>query len=130
MRKAGCLCLKGKIAGPKPSEEIVIRISDLKKTTLEVQELVKKFGGEMLNAEGNMLLISLPSPVFQEFRKELEKARAREKESGGSPGRTPEGASFDVRKKEGGRRKDKELNRLAAAMVSVPSSRIGVLREE
>ena len=37
----------------------------------KLQELVKQFGGEMVTAEGNMFLASLPTGSFSEFEKEL-----------------------------------------------------------
>ncbi|HSB04823.1 MAG TPA: zf-HC2 domain-containing protein [Thermodesulfobacteriota bacterium] len=115
----------------KPSEEIVLRSSDPKKTTSELEELVKKFGGEMLNAEGNMLLISLPSPVLQEFRKELEKARLPEEEQQVTlPGKPSGGAVSDVGgKRKEAEEKDKKLNQLGAETEPRAIIRIVLVKE-
>ena len=61
--------------GLKPSQEIVLKSDDPKKTVSQIQELVKQFNGEMLNLEGNNLLVSLPDNSLQEFKKQLEGAR-------------------------------------------------------
>jgi Putative zinc-finger len=57
---------------PKPPQEIVLKISDREKAILQVQELVKQFGGEMLTTKGNGFLASLPKNSFSDFKKELE----------------------------------------------------------
>ena len=118
-------------AGLKPSQELVLKTIDPKKTISELQELVKKFGGETLNAEGNMLLISLPNPSLQEFRKELEKVRLPEKEQKVAlPKGTSGGAVSDVGgKRRGAEEKDKELNRLAAAKEPRAIIRIVLVEE-
>jgi hypothetical protein len=55
----------------KPPQEIVLRISDREKAISQVLELVKQFGGEIVTAEGNRFLASLPTGSFSEFEKEL-----------------------------------------------------------
>ncbi len=65
------LTKKKPVAATKPSQEIVLKISDQEKATSQVQELVKQFGGEMLTTKGNRFLASLPMDSFPEFEKEL-----------------------------------------------------------
>ena len=55
----------------KPPPEIVLKISDREKVISHIQELVKKFGGEIETTEGNILLASLPAVSFSEFEKGL-----------------------------------------------------------
>ena len=58
---------------PKPSQELVLKISDQKKVLSRLQDLMKEWGGEILSVEENRLLISLPRFYLPEFQKELEK---------------------------------------------------------
>ena len=53
----------------KPPREIVLKISDHERVISQIQELVKKFGGEIETTEGNILLASLPATSFSEFEK-------------------------------------------------------------
>ena len=63
---------KGSASPPaKPPQEIVLRISDREKVLSQLHKLIKQFGGEMVTAEGNTLLASLPVDSFTEFEKEL-----------------------------------------------------------
>jgi hypothetical protein len=55
----------------KPSKEIILKISDREKVIPQLHELIKQFGGEMVSAEGNMFLASLPTTSFSEFEKGL-----------------------------------------------------------
>ncbi len=57
----------------KPSQEIILRISDRPKVVLQLQELVKRFGGETVKAEENVFFASLPATSFSEFEKEIVK---------------------------------------------------------
>jgi hypothetical protein len=59
------------IVASKPPQEIILRVSDRDKMIFKLQELVKQFGGEMVTAEENMFLASLPTGSFPEFEKEL-----------------------------------------------------------
>jgi hypothetical protein len=52
-------------------KEIVLRISDRGKVISQLHELVERFGGEMVTAEPNRLLASLPMNSFSDFEKEL-----------------------------------------------------------
>jgi hypothetical protein len=57
----------------KPPQEIVLRVSDRDKALSQLEELVKKFGGELVKKEeANILFASLPTASFAEFKKELE----------------------------------------------------------
>ena len=57
----------------KPPQEIVLRVSDQDKALSQLEELVKKFGGELVKKEeANILFASLPTASFAEFKKELE----------------------------------------------------------
>ena len=58
---------------PKPSQELVLKISDQKKVLSRLQDLMKEWGGEILSVDGNRLLISLPRFYLPEFQKELGK---------------------------------------------------------
>ena len=57
--------------GSKLPKEITLKISDREKVIPQLLELIKQFGGEMLTAEENMFLVSLPTTSFSEFEKEL-----------------------------------------------------------
>ena len=59
------------VIASKPLQEIILKVSDRDKMISKLQELVKQFGGEMVTAEENMLLASLPTGSFKEFEKEL-----------------------------------------------------------
>jgi hypothetical protein len=59
------------VVASKPPQEIVLRISDRKKAISQLHELVKRFEGEIVTAEGNRFLASLPTGSFSEFEKEL-----------------------------------------------------------
>jgi hypothetical protein len=68
---------KGLVAKEKPvmasklPQEIILKISDREKMIPQLHELIKQFEGEMVAAEGNMLLVSVPTASFSEFEKEL-----------------------------------------------------------
>jgi len=57
----------------KPPPEVILRISDQAKVVSELQELVKRFAGETVTVQENILLVSLPALSFSEFEKELVK---------------------------------------------------------
>ena len=59
------------VIASKPPQEIILKISDREKGISRLNELVKQFGGEMVAAEGNMFLASLPTGSLAEFEKEL-----------------------------------------------------------
>jgi hypothetical protein len=55
----------------KPPQEIILRISDREKVIPQLHELVKQFGGEMVTAEENMFVVSLPTASLSGFEKKL-----------------------------------------------------------
>jgi hypothetical protein len=55
----------------KTAREITLKISDREKAFAQVQELVKKMGGEVVREEGDFFLASLPASSYAEFEKEL-----------------------------------------------------------
>ncbi len=122
---------KQSLAEMKPSQEFVLKITDQKKTLSHLQELVQQFGGETLNAEGNRLLVSLPTSSVAEFRKELEgissfaKAQPRETVKD-----TPESAVAEPReKKRAAEEKDKETKRLEVSREGRTLIRIVLVEE-
>ena len=66
-------------------QEITLRISDREKTFPRFYALVEQFGGEILSAEGNIFLASLPVGSFSEFEKELKGLSSSEKPSEVAP---------------------------------------------
>ena len=69
----GLVAKEKSVMASKPPQEIVLRISDRKKGISELHELVEQFGGEMVTAEGDRFLASLPTSSFSQFKKELER---------------------------------------------------------
>ncbi len=65
------LAKKKSVAAAKPSQEIVLRISDRGKAISQLRELVKQFKGEMAPTGEDGFLIFMPAGSFSEFRKEL-----------------------------------------------------------
>ncbi len=59
------------LAASKPLREVILRIFDREKVVPQLHELVKQFGGEVVTAEGNLFLASLPTSSFPAFEKEL-----------------------------------------------------------
>ncbi len=55
----------------KPPQELILRIADREKALSQLHELIKQVGGEIVKEEGNILLASMPSASFPEFKKEL-----------------------------------------------------------
>ncbi len=55
----------------KPLREIILKISDREKALLQLDELVRQLGGEIVKIEGNTLLASVPIASIPEFKKEL-----------------------------------------------------------
>jgi hypothetical protein len=55
----------------KPTQEIVLKISDREKAISEIYKLARQFGGEIVTTEGDKFLASLPSGSFPQFEKEL-----------------------------------------------------------
>ena len=55
----------------KPPKEVILKISDREKVINQINELVEQFGGEIVTAEENVLLASLPVASFQRFERDL-----------------------------------------------------------
>jgi len=66
-------------------QEITLRISDRDKTFPRFYALVEQFGGEIISAEGNIFLASLPLDLFPIFEKELKGLSSSDKPSGVVP---------------------------------------------
>jgi hypothetical protein len=115
----------------KPPQEILLRISDRKKVIPLLHELVKQYGGEVVTANGEMFLASVPTGSFREFEKELAGISSAfktdpliaKKRAKGSL-RLEEGA-----KKDEGDQKSKETARLAADTERRTIVRILLLEE-
>ena len=115
----------------KPPREIILRISDREKVVSRLQELIKRFGGETVTAEENILLASLPAASLSEFEKELNKLR-----SSAEPGKkllqkdAQEGVSAPAGVRQRGvAERAKEPARPAAGSESTITVRILLLRE-
>jgi|MudIll2142460700_1097286.scaffolds.fasta_scaffold106895_1 hypothetical protein len=67
----GLVAKEKSFMGSKLPKEITLKISDREKVIPQLLELIKQFGGEMIAAEGNMFLASLPTTSFSEFEKGL-----------------------------------------------------------
>jgi hypothetical protein len=59
------------LVASKPPQEITLRTADRKKVVPLLHELVKQFKGEVVTTQGDILLVSLPTGSFPEFKKEL-----------------------------------------------------------
>ena len=114
-----------------PSQEFVLKSSDQKKSMSQLDELVKRFGGETLTAEGNAFLISLPGSSLADFRKELEGIQAPAKIQEVVPPRAGMGggSAEDVAKRSEIREKDKEVERLDAIRETRVLVRVVVVEE-
>jgi hypothetical protein len=55
----------------QPLREIILKVSDREKVLLQLDELLKQWGGEIVNVEGNTLLASIPTASVSELEKEL-----------------------------------------------------------
>jgi hypothetical protein len=69
--KEGLIAKEKAYLAAKPPKEIVLRISDRDKVVSNLHELIKQFGGEIISAEGNILLASLPIESFSDFERGL-----------------------------------------------------------
>lgn len=67
----GLVAKEKSVMASKLPQEITLKISDREKVIPQIYELIKQFGGEMVAAEGNVFLASLPTTSFSEFEKEL-----------------------------------------------------------
>ena len=105
--------------GAKPTKEITLTISDREKILPQLYELVKQSGGEIVTAERDILLASLPAASFSEFEKELAGL--------GSSAKAGKALSASGAKKKEG--EEKESARLEADSESRIMVRIVLLQE-
>ena len=70
-KEKSVVTLEKSVVTLKPSQEIVLRISDREKVVSRLHELIKQFGGEVVATEENMFVASLPTGSFSEFEREL-----------------------------------------------------------
>ncbi len=76
----GLVARKKSVVTSKAPQEIVLRISDRGKVVARLQELIRRFEGEVVAADGNMLVASLPAGSFSEFEKEVAELSSSPKE--------------------------------------------------
>jgi len=81
------------VAKEKSPREIVLRTSNREKTLSQLHELLKQFGGEIIETEGNILLTSLPAASYSEFEKGLAGLGSYTKEEKTTPGKDLLGSS-------------------------------------
>jgi hypothetical protein len=55
----------------RPPKEIILKISNREEVIPKLQELVKQFKGEIVTAEENIFLASLPTASLSKFEQEL-----------------------------------------------------------
>jgi hypothetical protein len=111
----GLLARKKSVAAAKPSQEIVLRISDRDKAMSQLRELVKQFKGEIVTTEENGFLVSLPAGSFSEFQKELVDVSSGDADKGAARKQTAEGlGALQEGKKEAIEGKGREPARLVA----------------
>lgn len=61
----------GAAAEGKPSEKMILTVSDREEAFSRIVELARKFGGEVSSAEVNRLFVSVPSDSYKEMEKSL-----------------------------------------------------------
>ncbi len=64
--------LREAIPDSHPRHDFVLRTSDQGKAVSNLKGLARKFKGEILSMEGNVIIVSFQSSFFPEFKKELE----------------------------------------------------------
>ena len=65
------LAEKKPVAAAGPAQEIVVKTSDREKAISQLYRLAKQFGGEIVTAEGDTFVASLPAGSLPQFEKEL-----------------------------------------------------------
>jgi len=124
------LAKKKSVVAAKPSQEIVLRISDRDKAISQLRELVKQFKGEIVTTGENGLLASVPAGSFSEFRKELVDVSSGDADKGAARKQTAEGlGSLQEGKKEAIEGKGREPARLVADEGSRVVVRILLVQE-
>jgi hypothetical protein len=103
----GSIALRGD--APVASRHLVLRTTDLRATLSSLQELVKQWGGEILEQKDKGLLVSLPASRVSEFQKGADEinsivkapAEAASEEKGENAGRGSIGKRRVVKEKDG-----------------------------
>jgi hypothetical protein len=117
----------------KPSQEIILRVADQEKAILQLQGLVKQFGGEIVKEEENVLLASLPTHSYAEFKKGLEGMVSLQKAEPASPQQVAPGAlkmgSESKEEESAGKKKEKEMGRPMADQIGRIAVRILLVEE-
>jgi hypothetical protein len=125
----------GKVTIPslaaKPSQEIILRVSDQEKALSLLQGLVKEFGGEIVREEGHILLASLPTASYPQFEKKLEGMTSPQKAEPAAPQQVaPKALRMSARtKEEESAGKEKEPSRSMADQPSRITIRILLIKE-
>ena len=78
----------GAIAEGKPSEKMILTVSDREKAFSQIVELARQFGGEVASVEGNSLFVSVPSDSYKDLERSLADLGSSVK-AGGSPSQRP-----------------------------------------
>ncbi len=55
----------------EPIQEISLKTTDQERAYLDLQEVVKQFGGEVVREKSDVLMATLPSSAFKEFEREV-----------------------------------------------------------
>jgi len=117
----------------KPTQEIVLRVSDQEKAVSQLQGLVEEFGGEIVREEGHTVLASLPTASYPEFEKRLEEMTSPQKAEPAAPQQVaPRALRMDSRAKEKesvGKGKEKEVGRATADQAGRMTVRILLIKE-
>jgi hypothetical protein len=128
------MTLEGKPSvAAKPSQEIILRVSDQEKALFQLQGLVNEFGGEIVREEKHGLLASLPAASYPQFAKKLEGMTSPKKAEPASPQQVaPRASKMDSRAmedKSAGKGKEKEMGRPMADQEGRITVRILLVKE-
>jgi hypothetical protein len=66
-KEPGEISKEKSLVSGKPSQDIFLRTSDREKASARLRELVDRFGGEVVKAEENVFVASLPAAALREF---------------------------------------------------------------
>ena len=132
IKKGVTLEMRASLAA-KPSQEIILRVSDQEKALSQLQGLVKEFGGEIIREEGHILLASLPTASYPQFEKKLEGMTSPQKAEPAAPQQVaPKALRTSPRAKEdksAGKGKEKEMGRPMADQAGRITVRILLIKE-
>ena len=117
----------------KPSQEIILRVSDQEKAVSQLQGLVEEFGGEMVREEGHIVLASLPTASYPQFEKKLEGMASPQKAEPAAPQQVAPRALKTSPRAKGeeyvGKGKEKEMRRPMADQAGRITVRILLIKE-